>query len=338
MPTAQTDPQLADYPRPAAGDAPTILRLGHVDVNVCDLEEARTFYVDVLGFLEAHRESGRLYLRAQEEFDQWSISLTDAGDGGLGHVALRVQTPDDLERIAQAHERLGLSVRRVGAGEEFGQGEAVRVRTPDGFPLEFYHHMDQIPPMRHEGRLRLPMRMPFAQRGVRPLRIDHVNIRPSSMDTSLRYWVGTLGFSISEYVRRDGRVFAAWTRRTSGTHEVALMQGEDRPTIHHFAYALPDAQAVVAAADVMADAGFRDGIDYGPGRHGLSNAMYLYVRDPSGNRVELFTGDYQRDLDMEPIGWSWEDYDETGRLWWRKDMPDRFREVLAVDETWPEQR
>lgn len=336
MPTIQTDPYLGAYGRPAPGEVPTILRLGHVDVTVRDLEEARTFYVDALGYQEAHREPGRLYLRGLEEFDQWSLSLTEAQEGGLGHMALRVESPDDLERLARMHAELGLPVRRVAAGEEPGQGEAVRVQTADGFPLEFYHHMDQIPVGSHDGRLRLPMRMPSVQRGVRPLRIDHVNIRPSSMDESLRYWVGTLGFSISEYVQRDGGVFAAWARRTTGNHEVALMQGGERPTIHHFAYALPDMQAVVAAADVIADAGFRDGIDYGPGRHGLSNAMYLYVRDPSGNRIELFTGDYQRDLDMEPIGWSWEDYDETGRLWWGKDMPDRFREVTPVDEAWPQ--
>jgi catechol 2,3-dioxygenase len=333
--TAQTDPNLAGYGRPAPGEVARILRLGHVDVSVRDLEEARTFYVDVLGYVEAHREPGRLYLRALEEFDQWSLCLTAGDAGGLNHVAFRVESPDDLEKIARLHDERGLPVVRVAAGEEPGQGDAVRVRSGDGFPVEFYHHMDQIPVGRHDGRLRLPMRMPGMQRGVRPLRIDHVNIRPSSMDESLRYWVGTLGFSISEYVQRDGGVFAAWTRRTTGTHEVALMQGDARPTIHHFAYALPDMQSVVAAADVMADAGFRDGIDYGPGRHGLSNAMYLYVRDPSGNRIELFTADYHRDLDMEPIGWSWEDYDETGRLWWRKDMPDRFREVVPVDEGWP---
>lgn len=336
MPLAQTAPRLADYARPAPGEGAEILRLGHVDVSVRDLEEARTLYVDVLGFVEAHREGSRLYLRAQEEFDLWSLSLTEVGHGGLGHVALRVATPDALEQVARLHAELGLPVRRVAAGEEPGQGEAVRVRSADGFPVEFFHAMEQAPLVRDAGGLRVPRRLSSVQGGVRPLRIDHVNIRPSSMDVSLRYWLGALGFSISEYVERDGGVFGAWARRTPGTHDVALMQGEDRPTIHHFAYALPDVASVVAAADVMADAGLRAGIDLGPGRHGLTNAMYLYLRDGSGNRIELFTGDYQRDLDMEPIGWRWEDYDASGRLWWRKDMPDHFREVEPVDERWPD--
>ena len=330
------DSGLARLQRPGPGEVPTILRLGHVEMHVRDLAEARAFYVDVLGYSEVEAEGDSIYLRAVEEFDHWSLSLTQRSGGGLGHVSMRVQTPDDLEQIAALHERLGLPVRRVGPGEEPGLGESVRVRTADDFPLEFYHHMDQVEVGDADGRMRLPMRVPSARRGVQPLRIDHVNIRPSSMERSLDYWVGQLGFSISECVEREGDVFAAWARRTTGTHEVALMQGDpDRPTMHHVAYTLADTQSVVHAADVLADAGYRDLIDYGPGRHGLTNALYLYVRDPSGNRIELYTGDYQRDLDMEPIRWDWDEYDQVGRLWWRKDMPDRFREVQPVDAEWP---
>lgn len=322
--------------RRARGDAvPTILRLGHVDMGVRDLAEARAFYVEVLGMVEVETVGRRLYLRASEEFDLWSLSLTERPEGGcLGYMAFRLEDPDDLEVIARLHEGLGLPVRRSRAGEEPGQGETVRTLSPDGFPVEFYHHMDQVP-VGGEGRMALPMRSRAVQGGVRPLRLDHVNIRPASMDDALQYWVATLGFSVSEWVEREGAVFAAWTRRTTGNHDLALMLGEERPTMHHVAYLLPDAHAVLAAADVLADAGHRDLLDYGPGRHGLSNALYLYVRDPSGNRIELYTGDYQRDLDMEPIRWPWEEYDDTGRLWWRKDMPDRFREVVPVAGGWP---
>ena len=35
-----------------------------------------------------------------------------------------------------------------------------------------------------------------------------------------------------------------------------------------------------------------DMIERGPGRHGVSNAFYLYIRDPDGHRVEIYTQDY----------------------------------------------
>jgi len=46
-------------------------------------------------------------------------------------------------------------------------------------------------------------------------------------------------------------------------------------------------------------------MERGPGRHGISNAFFLYVRDPDGHRIELYTSDYLTvDPDLEPIRWS----------------------------------
>ena len=46
----------------------------------------------------------------------------------------------------------------------------------------------------------------------------------------------------------------------------------------------------------------------GPGRHGISNAFFLYVRDPDGHRLELYTSDYfTGDHDHEPLRWSLKD-------------------------------
>ena len=49
-------------------------------------------------------------------------------------------------------------------------------------------------------------------------------------------------------------------------------------------------------------------MERGPGRHGISNAFFLYVRDPDGHRVELFTSDYLTvDPDHEPMRWTLRD-------------------------------
>jgi len=56
---------------------------------------------------------------------------------------------------------------------------------------------------------------------------------------------------------------------------------------------------------VMATSGYLDNMERGPGRHGISNAFFLYVRDPDGHRIELFTSDYLTiDPDHAPIRWS----------------------------------
>ena len=51
-----------------------------------------------------------------------------------------------------------------------------------------------------------------------------------------------------------------------------------------------------------------DRIERGPGRHGITNAYFLYLRDPDGHRIELYTSDYLSvDPDFEPIRWQLHD-------------------------------
>jgi catechol 2,3-dioxygenase len=164
--------------------------------------------------------------------------------------------------------------------------------------------------------------------------IDHMNSRVEDPDALLTYWRDRLRFSISEYTVRDGKTFAAWLRRRRGTHDVAVVRSTG-PSLHHVAYHVGEPADVMRTADLLADAGFRAQIDFGPGRHGLSNAFFIDVHDPSGNRLEISMGDYQRDLDAEPIRWEWEDYDGGGRLWWSPEYPARSLETTPVNPSWP---
>ncbi|WP_141334019.1 3,4-dihydroxyphenylacetate 2,3-dioxygenase [Paenibacillus sp. tmac-D7] len=311
-----------------------ILRLGHTELFVTDLEKAREFYVDVLGFREHDSDKQHIYLRGVDEFDTHTLTLTKNSYSGLGHFALRVSDPEDLERLAYHHKKLGIPYTRVPDGAEPGQGASLRIVEPNGHPIEFYHDMQQIDIFDETGRLkRLPMRFTHTDKGIPPLRIDHVNLRVASVDKALNYWRDELNFSVSEYVERDGETFAAWTRRFPGTHDVALVKASGA-ALHHVAYTVQGPAEIIRTADLLADAGYQDSIEYGPGRHGLSNAFFLYIRDPDGNRMEIYTGDYLRDLDMPPVKWTWEDYNTRGRLWWGAAHPERFQETRPVNQNW----
>jgi catechol 2,3-dioxygenase len=51
-------------------------------------------------------------------------------------------------------------------------------------------------------------------------------------------------------------------------------------------------------------------IERGPGRHGVSHAFYLYLRDPDGHRVQICTSDYfTGDPDHPVPRWSVRDPD-----------------------------
>ncbi len=258
----------------------------------------------------------------------------DAGKG-LGHLAFRVsddQSLDDLERL---HQELGLPTERVAADTEPHQGPALRTVTPDGHPVEFYHQFDEIH-VPDGADVRLPMRHTTRRRGVPPQRIDHVNLRVPDTPTALGYWSDKLDFRPSElWLEPDETVRTAWVRRTLGTHDVALGRGD--AALHHVAYTLADEPALLRAADLMGDAGLEGDIDYGPSRHGATNAFCLYVFDPAGNRVELYCGDYQRDLDRPPVRWSADAYARHGHSWWGLPPGERFRTLTSPlrPDAWP---
>lgn len=307
-----------------------ILRPAHLVVAVGDLDEARAFYVDLLGFVESDQGSGVLYLRAAEEFDTWSLALVNAGSGGLLHTAFRVSDPDDLDRLEQLHARIGVASARMPAGTEPGIGETLRVLTPDGHAIEFVHEIEEIDPHDADGRLRLPMRNLHIKQGAPPSRLDHVSLRVANVPDSLPYWVQELGFSASEYWLTEADVpHVAWVRRTTTTHDVALgTNGE--PAFHHFAYAVSDPTALARAADLLGDARLAPSLEWGPARHGATNAFAMYIRDPWGNRLELFTGDYHRDLDRPPLSWRVTDYSVQGHSWWGHQAPPTFGETGAL--------
>ena len=278
-----------------------VLRAAHAEYFVSDLGRAHEFYVDLLGLVESEVDGERIYLRGLEEREHHSLVLRRGPGGGASHIAFRVAAPDDLERLARLAQRDDLPCRWV-ENEEAGQGRALRLQDPGGLPLEFYHEMAPAPRM---------LQQYHCHRPVQIMRLDHINCQIPDVMKATVWYQRELGFRCTEYTVKETpageELWAAWLTRKQTVHDLALMNGVG-PRLHHVAFWLPDALAVLRACDVLAAAGYHRSIERGPGRHGLSNALFLYLRDPDGNRVELYTGDYlTADPDWSPIRWSLND-------------------------------
>jgi catechol 2,3-dioxygenase len=299
-----------------------INRLSHVEVAVTDLGRAREFYCDVLGFEVFTETPEALWLRAPAEFDVWSLKLSAEPEAGLLAFGFRVGSEDALDELATLHDRLAVPHRWRAAGEEPGRGRMLRALAPSGHVVDFEHEVDEVSIHGPRGP-QLPMRHTDRQRGAGLARLDHVNVRTATLPQALDYFQGALGFSASErQIDSDGQVQRAWLRRAQGSHDMAI--GRDtRLGFHHMAYTLRDNAAVISAADLLADANLPV-IEYGPGRHGITDACFLYIRDPDGTRIELYAGDYVRDLDRPPFDWTLEQYETTGLLWWGQQPPESF--------------
>ena len=95
-----------------------------------------------------------------------------------------------------------------------------------------------------------------------------------------------------------------WLHRKGNVHDLAFTNGRG-PRLHHIGVWAAGPLDILHLCDVMATVGLSANMERGPGRHGISNAFFLYIRDPDGHRIELFTSDYLTvDPDLEPLRWS----------------------------------
>lgn len=273
-----------------------IVRLSHVELCVTDLARSRAFYVDTLGLQVTDEDSDTIYLRALEERGHHCIVLRQADRAEACDLAFKVFSEEDLDKAAHFFKGKDMPVEWV---ERPYQARTFRTRDPHGIPLEFYSRMDRLPPIHQKYAL---------YKGVKPLRIDHFNVYSPNVDESVAFY-NELGFRVTEYTEdaETGRLWAAWTHRKGGVHDMAFTNGRG-PRLHHAAFWVPTPLNIIDLLDLMATTGYIGNIERGPGRHGISNAFFLYVRDPDKHRIEIYCSDYQTvDPDLEPIKWDLKD-------------------------------
>lgn len=316
---------------------PEIAKLGHVSLAVPDLEKSLWFFHDVLGLEITERSRDTVYLRANMEFEHHSLVLKAGDRPYMDHVGWRVKRPEDVDAFAHRLKTGGTEVTRLPRGQENGQGDAIRFRMPAGHIFEMYYDVDK-PRAPEESRSVLKnQNYKSWNRGIAPRRIDHVNLWTTQNPGAAHDWLAKeLGFKMREYVKLDnGFVVGGWMSVTPLVHDVAVMADPHAPTparLHHIAYWLDNAQDVLRACDILREHGIKP--DQGPGKHGISQALFTYVRDPaSGHRVELFSNGYLIfDPDWEPVEWSEKDLPLALTFWGPTDYVPH-RDHHAMDET-----
>ena len=268
------------------------VRLSHIELVVTDLAASHHFYVETLGLLVTHEDSNQIFLRALEERGHHCMILTKGPKPCVKYTSYKVWDDSDLDRARDYFEGKGVPTEWV---ERPFQGRTLRLRDNHGVPVEFYRDMERLETVHQKYSL---------YRGVRPLRIDHFNLFSPNVDESVSFYQD-FGFRTTEYTEDvdTGRLWAAWLHRKGGVHDVAFTNGTG-PRMHHTAFWVPTPLAIIDLLDLMATTGYVDNIERGPGRHGISNAFFLYILDPDGHRTEIYCSDYQTiDPDHEPIRW-----------------------------------
>jgi len=273
-----------------------IQRCSHVTCTVKDLDASRKFYVDIMGMIETERTADALYLRGLEEKSHHCYVLQQGDEAEVLALGFKVAFDRDLDLLEKHFHDLQLPATWV---TRHAEERTLAVRTPLGIPIEF--HAKQT-------RVDTQMRAFSKYRGLSPLRFDHINCFTPNCQTTYEFMVQQLGFRLTEYTLTDkGDMWAAWTHRKGNVHDMAMTNGKG-PRLHHTGLWTASINNIIHLLDVMASEGYVSNIERGPGRHGISNAFFLYILDPDGHRIEPFTCDYLTvDTDWEPLGWDLRD-------------------------------
>jgi catechol 2,3-dioxygenase len=104
-----------------------IHRISHVGLRVSDLEKARWFYVDLLGFVEVEKSGDEIYLKGVEEQQHHSLVLRRGSIPGLSYIGFRVSRPEDLDRAREYYRSIGMPTSRF---KEKGVEDAIAVEDP----------------------------------------------------------------------------------------------------------------------------------------------------------------------------------------------------------------
>lgn len=117
----------------------------HLALRCTDLERARRFYGEMLGFpIVLEGEGIFLFMAGSTAFGvRAPTAHTPAEDRfspfrvGLDHVALACEDEAELERVADALQRAGVENTGVKLDETLGKNY-VAFKDPDGIAWEFY--------------------------------------------------------------------------------------------------------------------------------------------------------------------------------------------------------
>jgi catechol 2,3-dioxygenase len=309
-----------------------IAHLGHAEILTPKPDESLWFFKEVLGMEEAAREGGSVYLRAFGDFDNNTLKLTEAENAGLGHIGWRTVSPQALDRRARALEEGGHGKGWIEG--DVGHGPAYRFEDPDGHLMEVYYEAEKYRAAEGERPALKNQPQRYPNRGVGVRRLDHMNVLCREVTTNREFMEEYLGFKLREnVVLDDGTEASAWISATPLVHDIAytIDATNSNGRLHHVAYWADTREDVLRAADIFLEEGIY--IETGPSKHAITQGFFLYVYEPGGNRVEVFSGGYLiLTPDFEPVTWTQAER-AKGQAWGLK-LPETFHTygTPVVDE------
>lgn len=285
-----------------------VMRPGHIQLRVLDIEESVEFYKNVLGLVETGRDaSGRVYFKAWDEYDHNSVILRPADRAGMDFIGFKVRDVATLNQLEADLQAYGVATERLPAGELLETGERVRFTIPTGHVMELYAEKTCVG--NGQSNVNPDPWTAESEHGIAPVRFDHCLLYGPDIEGNLKLFTEVLGFYLVEQVMLEDGVqqLAIFISCGHKAHDLAFVRHPEPNKLHHVSFLLPTWERVLRAADIMSMN--RVSIDIGPTRHGITRGQTIYAFDPSGNRFETFAQGYETYPDAPVRTWT---FDEVG--------------------------
>lgn len=265
---------------------PRVLGVAHMALYVSDLQKARKFYEDFLGYQEPYtlkREDGSVriaFVKINE--DQYlELFREDAKqDGQLNHIAFYTESAGGMREY--------LGSRGVKVPEKVGKGKIgnanFSVVDPDGHTVEIVQYEPDSWTRQAQGKYLPETRI--------ATRMMHVGVTVRKLGASMNFYGGILGFG--EFWRGSSSgTTLSWVnvRVPDGSAYLELMlyakpqDARELGVKNHICLMTPDIEKAVAKLkERTATAGYTQAIEIKVGKNGKRQANLF---DPDGTRVEL---------------------------------------------------
>ena len=270
-----------------------ITAIGHVALQVPDLDESVRWATTVMGLREVTRDGGTSYLT--HGGIHHSLQYIQASEGAFDHVALEARDDGALEQLTDRLTRHGVQLMTEGAHEP-GVERSIWFSGPEGHLFQVFTGMTHDQP-RHTGR------------GVHPRKFGHPMLKAEKPRETQQFLEQVLGFRLSDDVG-DGTLL--FLRCNADHHGIGITRGGEG--LHHYAWEVENLGALGMLGDVLEKNNGR--FLWGPGRHGAGGNLFTYHLDPAGCVVEYYA-DLIRIYDettYKPGRWEMSDY-RFANLW-----------------------
>lgn len=312
-----------------------VMRIGHINIKVMDMEAAVKHYENVVGMKTTHKDAkGNVYLKCWDEWDKYSVILTPSDQAGMNHVAYKVETDADLDVLKKRIEDYGINTETLSAETLPFVGRMLKFALPSGHEMRLFAQKECVGT---DVGSTNPDPWPDDLRGAGAHWLDHCllmcEMNPekgiNKVAENTRFFMEVLDFFQTEQITvgPNGSIqLASFLSRSSKPHDIAFVGG-DRPGLHHLSFFLDSWHDILKAGDVMAKNKVR--IDVAPTRHGITRGETIYFFDPSGNRNETFAGlGYQAQRDKPVVTWT-EDQAARGIFYHTGVMSESFTTVYT---------